>query len=47
MRKREGNFVLVLAGFRERASWCNEKPRTWEEIQEAEKAAAERARLEA
>lgn len=46
MKKREEDFVLVPAGFRERKSWCNQKPRTWEEVQAAEKAAAERKRLE-
>jgi hypothetical protein len=46
MRKREEVLVLVPAGFRERQSWCNEKPRTWEEVQAAEKEAAERKRLE-
>jgi hypothetical protein len=33
---------LVPATFRERKSWLNEKPRTWEQIQAQEKAAAER-----
>jgi hypothetical protein len=39
------NFVLVPAGFRQRQGWLNPNPRTWEEIQAAEKEAAERKRI--
>jgi hypothetical protein len=41
--KREEN--LVPAGFRERKTWFNEKPRTYEQILTAEQEAAERTRL--
>jgi hypothetical protein len=44
--KREPEFLLVPATCRERKDYWQTKPRTWEEIQEAEKAAAERKRLE-
>jgi hypothetical protein len=43
--KREENFILVPAGFRERKSFWNEAPRTYEQIQAAEQEAAERKRL--
>jgi hypothetical protein len=45
MKRRAEEWVLVPAGFRERRGWLNERPRTWEEIQEAERAAAESKRL--
>jgi hypothetical protein len=44
--KREENFALVPASFRERKNWWSGKPpRTLEQIEEAERAAAERKRL--
>jgi hypothetical protein len=44
MKKRD--FVLVPATFRERKNFWTETPRTLEEIEEAEKTAAESKRLE-
>jgi hypothetical protein len=45
MRKREEEFVLVSAGFRERKNYWQSKPRTYEEILTAEKVAAERKKV--
>jgi hypothetical protein len=44
MKKREEDFVLVPATFRERKNFWN-KPRTYEEILAAEQASAERKRF--
>jgi len=43
--KREEEFVLVPATFRERKSFLNENPRTYEQILAAEREEAERKRL--
>jgi hypothetical protein len=43
--KKEPEYILVPAGFRERKSFWNESPRTYEQILTAEQEAAERKRL--
>jgi hypothetical protein len=45
IKKKEEEWVLVSAGFRERKGFLNENPRTLEQILTAEKEAAERKRL--
>jgi hypothetical protein len=45
MKKREPEFILVPATFRERKSFWNDNPRTLEQIQAAEKESEERKRL--
>jgi len=46
MKRREEDYILVPATFRERKGFLNENPRTYEQILAAEREAAEREAAE-